>query len=328
MIGVVIGVFGAAAADPKPSPSPSASTRFGVPLLPAGAPRYDDADLLADVLRVADLVVIGTPGKDQLSIDSILAGTPLPALQPRSNFVAIAGPRFQPGTGVWLLLSTPAGYYALNPHASALPVADGPARAARIPTPRPAVVAHFAGDLALHLLEDGRPTLLLGFDRGGALVRVRRAPSSGPGLDLDLVDGRLRSFAHLRAGLRHGRQRTWDDGRLALDARYQDNLRLPVVRAPRDRAATRPVAASGEVVTLTRGEHGNRYEVPAALRARLRVGMTAATVARLLGVDFSLPDGIDIVNVTCETDLHVGFARGRIASLEQRQNGRHCSALE
>ncbi len=294
-----------------------------MPLLPEDAPRYGDEDLLADALRVADLVVIGTPSKDQLSITSILAGTPLAALQPRDGVVRIVGPRFLPGTGVWLLLSTAGGYYALNPHASALPATDGPALAARIPTPRPAVVAHFAGDLALHLLEDGRPTLLLGFDAGGALVRVRRAPPSGPGLDLDLADGRLRSFAHLRAGLRHGRHRAWDDGKLALDARYQDNLRLPIVRAPRERRAAAPAA-----VTLTRGEHGNRYEVPAALRVRLRVGMTAAAVARLLGVDFSLPDGLDIVNVTCETDLHVGFARGRIVSLEQRQNGRHCSTLD
>ena len=57
--------------------------------------------------------------------------------------------------------------------------------------------------------------------------------------------------------------------------------------------------------------------------------MTAAAVARLLGVDFSLPDGIEVVNATCASNLHVRFARGRVVSLDQVPSGRlNCSSIE
>ncbi|MCC6993763.1 MAG: hypothetical protein IT370_03935 [Deltaproteobacteria bacterium] len=341
VIGVVVAVFGAAAADPGPSTStstgpststststsPSTRARFGVPPLPAAGPRYGEAELLADALRVADLVVVGSVAGDQLTITSILAGTPAAALQPREGVVRIAGPRFQPGGGVWLLLATSVGYYALNPHALGLPVVDGPTLVAAMPAPRPITqVQYGTRDLTVSVVEDGLATLVLGFDAGGALQRVRHAPATGVGFDLELDAGQVHSFSHLRAGLRHGRHQTWAAGKLALDARYQDNLRLPIVRAPRDRAVTR---RSGEVAILTRTEAGNRYEVPAGLLARLRIGMTAAAVARLLGVDFSLPDGIQVVNATCASDLHVRFARGRVVSLDWSPSGRlACSSSE
>jgi len=217
---------------------------------------------LADSLAAADAVVKGTADSaaGTLEVDTLVCGT-LAASLLHDRRVTIAGSRFSPAPGVWILARTTNGYWSTNPDKGPLPDAEWAALAATArPRDQPELVEHVEGatiyrtlkagdgktwhgpavstdpdELWVVLHDHGTVVVRRGFDHG-ELTTVRRLPDKGPGFWLEWSGGKVVEAYFTVDDEKHGLYRRYfrDTTSLAEERTYVHGVQDGHVRTFRD----------------------------------------------------------------------------------------------
>jgi hypothetical protein len=223
---------------------------------PSKAPVYERKDWLEDSLKQIDLVVLGSPQKDDpakpvMKIEKVLWGAAHQPLLYKDNLL-LYGPRFEWGrAGVWLLLRTPRGYFNINPTFAPLAKDEwlGLAkRAPAFPDPNaPKLTEHERGhqlyrsdskgvwhgnnvflqsETFAELHVNGHKLLQRAWDSKGRLERVNHNPKKGPGFFIQWRAGKLWNFSYSLDQERHGLDRDYyRSGKLRSEKNYKTGFR-------------------------------------------------------------------------------------------------------